>query len=488
MAEYQNKICILAQEENGLGRLLKEYGKQDQTRAGKMMTAVGKSLSYTAQQRVALRNPLVRLFQEVDTFQSRAVEDACHTVEEMEKVRTEYRGALMWMKNISQDFNPDHYQQLEKFREVQTLVKQKKSKFDQMKIKNLQKIELLAASRCNMFSHALILYQNNLITFSEKTAKTLNSVASNFKGYQPYKFHVIKELAEPEELIDNEQEEEEEEKKNKIGTELEGDDKTFFRAEYHDEEKEEPTRSKVSNRADKVKKKAKLGKDSDSLVNLFNDEETDTDPLLSFENETPTENSKKEINSLTSSFADVDLLSDDVPNDVGNTSTEEILKELFDSPVHGASKQTLPVFDFTNNKEPSSQNEVFDMLNKDLLTHPSPAPSSSCTSTSQIFMPSHLLDFGLKNLESENATAPALLANQSNLPQLNADLVSSRSSLFSGGRENTLLSIQKATGHFEAAQQAKQAKLDWYKVFQDIDPLADPGSAIFGKGVGDKKC
>ncbi|MCL4134169.1 UNVERIFIED_CONTAM: hypothetical protein GTU68_013405, partial [Idotea baltica] len=277
LADYQNRICILAQEENALGRLLKEYGKQDQTRAGKMMLAVGKSLSYTAQQRVALRNPLVRLFQEVDTFQTRAVEDTGHTVEEMEKVRTEYRGALMWMKNISQDFNPDHYQQLEKFREVQTLVKQKKSKFDQIKIKSLQKIELLAASRCNMFSHALILYQNNLITFSEKTAKTLNSVASNFKGYHPYKFHVIKELAEPEGMADNEDEEEKDE------TEMDGDEKTFFNAEYHDEveEKGEKSSTLVNNRANKFKKEEKLSKNSDSLVNLFNNEEMDR--LISFE-------------------------------------------------------------------------------------------------------------------------------------------------------------------------------------------------------------
>ena len=40
-----------------------------------VMTATGRSLSYTAQQRLALRAPLVRLFQEVDTFQTRAIED-----------------------------------------------------------------------------------------------------------------------------------------------------------------------------------------------------------------------------------------------------------------------------------------------------------------------------------------------------------------------------------------------------------------------------
>ena len=58
-----------------MGRLLKDWGKQDKGPVNQVMSATGKSISYTAQQRLALRAPLVRLFQEVDTFQSRAIED-----------------------------------------------------------------------------------------------------------------------------------------------------------------------------------------------------------------------------------------------------------------------------------------------------------------------------------------------------------------------------------------------------------------------------
>jgi hypothetical protein len=46
-----------------MGRFLKESGKSDKTRAGKMMTVVGKSLSYSGQQRLTLRVPLLRLYQ-----------------------------------------------------------------------------------------------------------------------------------------------------------------------------------------------------------------------------------------------------------------------------------------------------------------------------------------------------------------------------------------------------------------------------------------
>lgn len=36
----------------------------------------------------------------------------------MEQSRTEYRGALLWMKDVSQELDPDTHKQMEKFRKV----------------------------------------------------------------------------------------------------------------------------------------------------------------------------------------------------------------------------------------------------------------------------------------------------------------------------------------------------------------------------------
>ncbi len=55
----------------------------------------------TASYRLALRNPLCRLYQEVETFRYRAISDTWLTVNRMEQSRTEYRGALLWMKDVS---------------------------------------------------------------------------------------------------------------------------------------------------------------------------------------------------------------------------------------------------------------------------------------------------------------------------------------------------------------------------------------------------
>ena len=55
---------------------------------------------------------------EVETFRYRAISDTLLTVNRMEQARTDYRGALLWMKDISQELDPDTFKQMEKFRKV----------------------------------------------------------------------------------------------------------------------------------------------------------------------------------------------------------------------------------------------------------------------------------------------------------------------------------------------------------------------------------
>uniref|UniRef100_H0W7L4 Islet cell autoantigen 1 n=1 Tax=Cavia porcellus TaxID=10141 RepID=H0W7L4_CAVPO len=194
---YQKRICFLSQEENELGKFLRSQGFQDKTRAGKMMQATGKALCFSSQQRLALRNPLCRFHQEVETFRHRAISDTWLTVNRMEQCRTEYRGALLWMKDVSQELDPDLYKQMEKFRKVQTQVRLAKKNFDKLKMDVCQKVDLLGASRCNLLSHMLATYQTTLLHFWEKTSHTMAAIHESFKGYQPYKFTTLKSLQDP---------------------------------------------------------------------------------------------------------------------------------------------------------------------------------------------------------------------------------------------------------------------------------------------------
>jgi len=65
-----------------------------------------------------MRTPLTLVYQEVTTFLYRAVSDMVLTVEQMEAARAEYRGALLWMRDVSEHLDPDAEKRLHKFRLV----------------------------------------------------------------------------------------------------------------------------------------------------------------------------------------------------------------------------------------------------------------------------------------------------------------------------------------------------------------------------------
>lgn len=136
---YQERVCILAQEENTLGKFLKEAGKNNAT-TGKLMSSTGKAISYCGQQRMTIRAPLLRLHHEVETFRARGVADTAETITAMEKERTEYRAALSWMKSASGQLDPDSNKGLEKFRKAQNHVRSSKAKFDRLALDCLQKV------------------------------------------------------------------------------------------------------------------------------------------------------------------------------------------------------------------------------------------------------------------------------------------------------------------------------------------------------------
>lgn len=187
---YQNKIFTLSQDENEMGRFLRDQGASDKTKAGKMMICVGKAQSFAAQQRLGLRASLARLFSELETFRFRAIQDTQITVTKMEQSRSDYRARLLWMADISKELDPDQMKRLDKFRDVQIQVKQSKTLFDKLKGDVVQKIDLLSASRCNLLSAALEAYQAAMITFLTTTSRSYNRVYTQFQGYPSFQFQV----------------------------------------------------------------------------------------------------------------------------------------------------------------------------------------------------------------------------------------------------------------------------------------------------------
>jgi len=76
--------------------------------------------------------------------------------------------------------------------QVQAQVKRTKARFDQLKVDTMQKVDLLAASHCNMLSHVLAKYQSAFLLTFERIARRLTAVAQSIRSCQYYAFSAVK--------------------------------------------------------------------------------------------------------------------------------------------------------------------------------------------------------------------------------------------------------------------------------------------------------
>lgn len=464
--KYQDRLCALSMEENATGRFLKANSGQDKTRAGKMMAAVGKSQSFAAQQRLALRVPLVRLYQEVETFRYRAISDTLMTINRMESARTEYRGALLWMKDVSEQLDPDTYKQLEKFRKVQAQVKKTKARFDKLKLDVMQKVDLLAASRCNMFSHVLANYQSSLLHFWEKTSRTMTAVAESFKGYQYYEFNIIKELQEPsKKLVDNTREPAERD------IDEEFDPEKLITLEGENEEAKTDENSSLHNLYTDKSPAATQGTEANEVSKT---RDGTHEPFFDFGEEVKETPDDIEINGKIPPLekkpvpknVPKDLLSDDLLVDDSEKDDMTILNEILNAPSKAGeddfSREWQAVFGHT-------------ALGSGATLTPSEPDQSNSPSG---FMPSDLLDLNQQMGDlNMNATGAAVTgSNASNVSeQTQASKPESQSKQL-GARPKTTKKGQKAD------------MSAWFNLFADLDPLADPDSIGKKTEQADEAC
>uniref|UniRef100_A0A1I7XNJ8 AH domain-containing protein n=1 Tax=Heterorhabditis bacteriophora TaxID=37862 RepID=A0A1I7XNJ8_HETBA len=195
---YQAFLMDATLCENELGKFLKERGKKENRKETTMvMVALGRAMLFSSHQRVALRQPLVRFYQELHVFAERAIADCHQTVDAVERARLEYRGSLLWMKKTSEELDPDTDRQLEKFREAQSAVRVDKERLDKLKTDTLQKVDLLSTSRSNLLSHLLGKYFKMLAAYYDKTSKAYTALASNLSIFQHYEFEILTDLIEP---------------------------------------------------------------------------------------------------------------------------------------------------------------------------------------------------------------------------------------------------------------------------------------------------
>lgn len=174
----QHHMKGLSLQELLLGKFLDARSKHEGTEAGKMMSYIGYAEEYMSKKRNTLYPSITRLMGDLGVFQQKAVQDCSFTVDRMEQFRTEFRASLLWLDNISQELNPEDREQLEKFRKVQSLTREKRVEFARMKDNTIQKIEILAASRVNLLSARLEEYHIATQKYLRSSIKALQEVVA----------------------------------------------------------------------------------------------------------------------------------------------------------------------------------------------------------------------------------------------------------------------------------------------------------------------
>ncbi|KAM3966284.1 islet cell autoantigen 1-like protein [Aphomia sociella] len=324
--QYQQRLCVLAQEENTLGKFLRDSGKGSDA-SGKHMISAGKAISYSGQQRLSVRGPLLRLYHEVETFRGRAVSDMRATVSAMEKARIEYRAALSWMKSTSAQLDPDTGRGLDNFRKAQRQVRESKKLFDKLTLDVLQKIDLLAAARCNMFSHVLSNYQSSFSTFATKVVQTLIATADTMSSTPQYEFSILKELSQS--LGDGEAKQDDVVPQDK-------DQMLFFQDEYKDDENK------------KLKENTKIKNDNENQSPSTSNHTTISTNLI--DTSCTESNATGENSGVLSDLVGLRLDCGDVPANFGSFMPSQLLQDLtapsmFQSPLAPSSN---------NNKAPNT--------------------------------------------------------------------------------------------------------------------------------------
>ncbi|XP_067094462.1 islet cell autoantigen 1 [Osmerus mordax] len=405
--QYQRRICFLSQEENELGRFLRSQGSENKTRAGKIMQATGKALCFSSQQRLALRKPLCRLYQEVETFRYRAISDTWLTVNRMEQSRTEYRGALLWMKDVSQELDPDTHKQMEKFRKVQTQVRTTKTSFDKLKNDVCQKVDLLGASRCNLLSHVLTIYQTTLLHFWEKTSHTMAAIHESFKGCQHYEFSTLKNLQDPMDKLS----------------------------------------AQGSKKKGKKRVKAKTRAGEEPL-------QTADGQLISIESENPNEESIEEAQSKAVSgkfFEDMDLRRQ-IPG------SEDLLSTYQEHEGERESMALLnEILGSTSLDEGEFSREWSEVFGEGWMSEGSRPAESQQEDEDSFFLPSHLLDQNMNNLQS------SISEWAMSIPQPVVQATEQ-----SGANQHPCRPAVRET------PETSQNLSAWFNLFADLDPLSNP--------------
>ncbi|XP_065916821.1 islet cell autoantigen 1-like protein isoform X2 [Dysidea avara] len=191
LQKHISSLQEISHVEEQMGHFLLASSNTEYTSSSGAMEKTGKLMCSMSTKRIQIVPSLHQLQHDLGVFLVSAVKDLSKSIEHLEKARSEYRAAMLWLRNASTKLDdPDASKQLNKFREAQTQVKQTKEHYEKLKDDVTEKISMLNASRCSLLSRSLPHYQEATLTFWENTSQELHTVLDEFSSTHLHQYRI----------------------------------------------------------------------------------------------------------------------------------------------------------------------------------------------------------------------------------------------------------------------------------------------------------
>ncbi|CAD5206525.1 unnamed protein product [Bursaphelenchus okinawaensis] len=201
LEDLHHFFSSLQESNKHMGVLLIKQSRYQKSHVAKAMEAVGQSQSYAYKYSGNALTTLIKMYRDLDVFFDRAVNDCSITVEAAERARTEYRGSLLWMKKCSEELDPESEQLMDQYRTTQTICRQNKEKFDQLKEDTYHKTDVLSECRTRLVLETTHKYLQDIGDYMQEMSRTYAQVLEELKDIDNYEIDVLTILNDPMSLV-----------------------------------------------------------------------------------------------------------------------------------------------------------------------------------------------------------------------------------------------------------------------------------------------
>uniref|UniRef100_A0AC34QKS9 Uncharacterized protein n=1 Tax=Panagrolaimus sp. JU765 TaxID=591449 RepID=A0AC34QKS9_9BILA len=170
-----NQLHDCVEAERDLHQFLGRKGHRP--RLQKTLDVVGRVMAVNASERTDQLIALSALKEDCEDLAEGGITDFCQDAEQAETARVAYAESLVYMKKTTENLNPEQYNHMNHFRQIQSIVREHKSNFDELQ-KNLDKLDVLTNLREKVLTSFAKAYIQAQLAFYSRGYLLTGSVAN----------------------------------------------------------------------------------------------------------------------------------------------------------------------------------------------------------------------------------------------------------------------------------------------------------------------